>query len=128
MKVHKFVDTLKPRLGGKYYADETDIDCEGRNDKFWVAVDWETRFIPNIHYSLFGDIRHATKFLSAIKQKNVPKYIQTDAAVFYPKAFENVFNGEVEHRINNTAQTGKHNVRIETVFMKIKDRVDDFRA
>ena len=25
-------------------------------------------------------------------------------------------------------KTGKHNVRIETVFSKIKDRVDDFRG
>src|SRR3989338_7816395 len=34
----------------------------------------------------------------------------------------------VEHRINNVSLTGKHNVRIETVFSKIKDRVDDFRG
>ncbi len=25
-------------------------------------------------------------------------------------------------------KTGKHNVRIETVFMKLKDRIDDFRG
>ena len=25
-------------------------------------------------------------------------------------------------------ETGKHNVRIETVFSKVKDRVDDFRG
>ncbi|MBS3135915.1 hypothetical protein J4401_03055, partial [Candidatus Woesearchaeota archaeon] len=29
---------------------------------------------------------------------------------------------------NNVSKTGKHNVRIETVFSKIKDRVDDFRG
>jgi hypothetical protein len=34
----------------------------------------------------------------------------------------------VEHRINNVHKTGKHNVRIETVFSKVKDRVDDFRG
>ena len=32
------------------------------------------------------------------------------------------------HRNNNVSQTKKHNVRIETVFMKVKDRVKDFRG
>ena len=35
---------------------------------------------------------------------------------------------KVEHRINNDSKTKRHNVRIETVFSKIKDRVDDFRG
>ena len=35
---------------------------------------------------------------------------------------------KIEHRINNVSKTGKHNVRIETVFSKIKDRIDDFRG
>ncbi len=73
----------------------------------------------------------------------MPKYIQTDAAPFYPKAMRKLFASnkvsysykytqrkrlKVEHRINNVSKTRKHNVRIETVFMKIKDRVDDFRG
>jgi transposase-like protein len=73
--------------------------------------------------------------MSRIKEsKNKPKYIQTDAAEFYPSAFRKVFayhkirNNEVEHRINNVSKTKKHNVRIETVFSKIKDRVYDFRG
>ena len=58
----------------------------------------------------------------------MPKYVQTDAANFYPFAFKTVFDKDVEHKINNTAQTGKHNVRIETVFSKLKDRVREFRG
>jgi len=34
----------------------------------------------------------------------------------------------VEHRIQNYQETRIHNYRIETVFMKIKDRVLDFRG
>ena len=30
--------------------------------------------------------------------------------------------------MNNVSVTKKHNVRIESVFMKVKDRVDDFRG
>jgi len=68
-----------------------------------------------------------------ISTKNKPKYIQTDALGLYPKAFNRTFfnkykKNRVEHRVNNVHKTGKHNVRIETVFMKIKDRVDDFRG
>ena len=43
-------------------------------------------------------------------------------------AYHTTHNNEVEHRVNNVHKTGKHNVRIETVFMKVKDRVDDFRG
>lgn len=129
MKVTNYTDKFKPRLSGKYYMDETVIDCEGRNDYFHVVVDWDTRFIPNTQYELFSDVRNATEFLEKVKAKNMPQFIQTDAAVFYPRAFENVFKeGEVKHIVNNLRQTGKHNVRIETVFSKVKDRVDDFRG
>ena len=129
MKVQKYVDNLKPQLSGKYYMDETEIDCNGRNDFFWVAVDWDTRFIPNTFYSLLSDIRNAEEFLRMVKKKNLPKYIQTDSARYYQTAFESIFKkNEIEHRINNVHETGKHNVRIESVFMKLKDRVDDFRG
>ena len=83
-------------------------------------------FAPNLN--------DATKFMEKIKQsKRLPKYIQTDGGVFYPTAFKKVFGTlykdlKVEHKINNVSVTKKHNVRIETVFSKIKDRVDDFRG
>ena len=60
----------------------------------------------------------------------MPKYIQTDAAFFYPKAMRNLFSSvyvktgrsifsgdkrlKIEHRINNVSNTGKHNVMIDT--------------
>lgn len=109
--------------------DETVIDCAGRNDWLWCCVDWGTRFIPNIYYSIFSDTKNCTKFLQMIKRKNLPKYIQTDSASYYPTAFRNVFKkGEIEHIMNNVKVTGKHNVRIEPVFSKVKDRVNDFRG
>ncbi|MFA6460990.1 MAG: DDE-type integrase/transposase/recombinase [Candidatus Woesearchaeota archaeon] len=129
-KVYRFTEQFKPTLKGRYYADETFVKCEGRNDKFWVCLDWDSRFITNLHYSYNLDTRNeAIKFLQKIKDKNIPNYIQTDCANFYIHSFHHVFkNDYVEHRINNVSQTGKHNVRIETVFMKIKDRINDFRG
>lgn len=37
-------------------------------------------------------------------------------------------SNRTQHKIINTLKTKKYNVRIETVFSKIKDRVDDFRG
>jgi len=136
LKVQKYLDKLTPQLSGQYYADETEIDCEGRKDIFWVSIDWGTRYINAVHYSPVGqNNQDALLFLEKIKQSGKPKYIQTDAAPFYPKTFKKVFFKNTEkltertrHIINNYSKTGKHNVRIETVFMKIKDRVYDFRG
>ncbi|MBU0758487.1 MAG: DDE-type integrase/transposase/recombinase [Nanoarchaeota archaeon] len=138
LKVNRFVEGLKPVLSGKVYADETEIPCQRRKDIFWCSVDWDTRFINATLYSPHSqNLKDATAFMKEIKAHGKPKYIQTDAGVFYPSAFRKVFNPKnnrnfssilVDHRINNVSKTGKHNVRIETVFMKIKDRVKDFRG
>ena len=69
------------------------------------------------------------KSTETFQSKKLPKYIQTDAGVFYPTAFKSVFysrykENKVEHKIINHSKTGKYNVRIETVFSKIKDRVN----
>ncbi len=133
LKVQRFVDKLNPTLSGLCYADDTEIDRKGCKDHFWACVDWGTRYINAIHYSVISGYKEASIFLSKTK-KQLPKYITTDAAKFYPKAFrksfyDNKLHGlKVEHKTINFYKDKKHNVRIETVFMKIKDRVDDFRG
>ena len=134
LKVGKFVEKLGYNLGDSFYADETMIDCEGRDDRFWCCLDWDTRLITGVHYSLSGNPQEAQKFLFKSIQKGKPKFIQTDGGVFYPKAFRKLFYSNkiggliIEHKIHNASVTKIHNYRIETVFMKIKDRVDDFRG
>lgn len=135
MKVQKYVDTLQPQLSGEFYADETFIDCQRRKDRFWVAVDWQTRFIPSIHYSIQGNVAEAQSFFSKLKEKSKPKFVQTDSAQFYRRAFRRTFysnegdrSEQPKHIVNNVSKTKVHNVRIETVFMKIKDRVQDCRG
>jgi len=139
LKVHKYIDKLQPKLSGKYYADETEIGCGKRNDIFWACVDWDTRMIVDTHYSLRHGVDEAKTFLEKVKKKGKPKYIQTDSAQFYLRAMRQVFSANkrqktyhnverVKHKVINTSKTGKYNVRIETVFSKIKDRVYDFRG
>lgn len=134
LKVQKFINRLKPKLSGYMYADETEIDCQHRRDIFWCSVDWDTRFINATLYSPNNqNMNDATEFMRRIAKTKRPKYIQTDALPFYPRAFRRVFHSRykhrhVEHRIVSYQKTRKHNVRIETVFSKIKDRVHDFRG
>jgi len=139
LKVHKYIDKLQPKLIGQYYADETEICCLKRNDIFWACVDWDTRMIVDTHYSLRHGVDEAKTFLEKVKKKGKPKYIQTDSAQFYLRAMRQVFSANkrqktyhnverVKHKVINTSKTGKYNVRIETVFSKIKDRVYDFRG
>ncbi len=133
-KVQKLVEKVKPVLGGRVYADETLISCENREDVFWCAVDWDTRFINATLYSPNPqNMEDATEFMRRIKAAKRPYYIQTDALQIYPRALRKVFYSRqtkdwVEHRIVNYQKTRKYNVRIETVFSKIKDRVQDFRG
>src|SRR3989338_9197237 len=141
LKVTKFVNTLSPQLSGQFYADETDIPRGSGlhrkgGDIFWCNVDWGTRYINATLYSQHSqNMQDAKEFMRKIREtKNNPKYIQTDALPFYPRAFRSTFGfgmnkkNDTEHIINNVHKTGKHNVRIETVFSKVKDRVDDFRG
>lgn len=134
LKVSKFVEGLGYNMGNSFYADETVIDCEGRDDKFWCCLDWETRMITGTHYSLSANPTQAIQFLKKAVSKGKPKFIQTDGGVFYPKAFSKMFYSNkikgltIEHKIQNVSKTKVHNYRIETVFMKIKDRVNDFRG
>lgn len=137
LKVNKYVEGLGYNLGDSFYADETVINRKGVQDNFWACVDWNTRLITGFHYSLTCDTNEAIVFLKKAVKKGKPKYIKTDSALFYPKAFHKLFytnklgqNGglTVQHKIQNYRKTKIHNYKIETVFMKLKDRVHDFRG
>jgi transposase-like protein len=134
LKVHKFIEKQGYNLGNSFYADETLINRERRLDRFWCCLDWDTRLITGFHYSLSANPIEAQEFLIKSVKKGKPKFIQTDGGVFYPKAFRKLFYSNkiggltIEHKIQNASVTKIHNYRIETVFMKIKDRVIDFRG
>lgn len=134
LKVHKFIEKQGYNLGNSFYADETMINRKGKLDKFWCCLDWDTRLITGFHYSLSANPVEAQEFLNKAISKGKPRYIQTDAGVFYPRAFRKLFYSNkiggltIEHKIQNYQTTRIHNYRIETVFMKIKDRVIDFRG
>ena len=134
LKVQKYTNNLAPNLAGQFYADEMLVDRQNEKDAFWCSIDWDTRFITGFHYSTHREVSDAIDFIKNATKKKIPEYIQTDAGTFYPMAMRKLYysnrlhNLKVEHRIINTSKTGKHNVRIETVFMKMRDRVNNFRG
>ena len=134
LRVQKYVNQLQPTLSGQYYADETEIDRRKNKDIFWCSVDWGSRYINATLYSpLSQNMGDAKEFMQRMKKSGIPAYIQTDGLPQYPRAFRKTFGQGnrtiiTEHRVNNVSKSKKHNVRIETVFSKIKDRVQDFRG
>lgn len=42
LRVHNFVEKLGYNLGKSFFADETFIDRNGEDDRFWACVDWGT--------------------------------------------------------------------------------------
>ena len=139
LKVQKFINTLQPELSGRFYADETEIDrarFDGKNDIFWCSIDWKTRYINATLYSPFKqNAEDGRLFLEKIKRsKNKPKYITTDGLQLYPRLMRKVFSTNktkpfrTKHFVISHSKTKKHNVRIETVFSKIKDRTRLFRG
>lgn len=134
LRVHKYIKKLSYNLGNSFYADETKINRKGLDDNFWCCIDWNTRLITGFHYSFSLNPKEAQEFLTKAIKKGKPKFIQTDAGMFYPRAFRRLFYSNkigglvVEHKIQNYQQTRIHNYKIETVFMKIKDRVQSFRG
>lgn len=74
------------------------------------------------------------EFLRKATKRKRPSFIRTDAGPFYITAMKRVFYSNkvgglrVKHKVINTGKTGKNNVRIETVFMKMRDRVNAFRG
>ena len=139
IRVQNHLNTLKPTLSGEFYVDETLIDrcrIDGRKDVFWCSIDWETRYINATHYSpMSQNLQDGRVFLEKIKQsKKLPQYITTDGLQLYPRLMRKVFSvnknagNRTEHHIINASKTGIHNVKIETVFSKIKDRTRNFRG
>ena len=113
-------------VNAEFKSDE-DINMLG-NEVYNASFINATLYAPNSQ-----NMKDAIEFMKRIGKARRPKYIQTDGLPFYPKSCKKVFytrynKDKVKHKINIVRKTKKHNVRIETVFSKIKDRVYDFRG
>jgi hypothetical protein len=48
-KVCQFIENQGSTLGNNFYADETMIYFEGRQNRFWYCLDWDTHLIAGVH-------------------------------------------------------------------------------
>ena len=132
--VNKYVGGLKANsLSGNFYADDTEIKVLTKTTHLWVNVDYGTKYLNGIHYSFNSGFKEARNFIKKCVRDIKPNFIQTDGAMFYPKVFRKLFGrgrgqNKVLHKIQNASRTNFHNVQIETVFSKVKDRVRLFRG
>ena len=133
--ISDYVNSLEPRnLSWNFYADDTEVKVLGNTTHLWVNIDYGTKYLTGIHFSLKSGYKEATEFIKKSVRFGLPNFIQTDGAVFYPRVFKKLFGlsgknrTKVLHKIQNAHKTGIHNVQIETVFSKIKDRVKQFRG
>jgi transposase-like protein len=133
-KVSGFLRQQRLNLTGKAYVDETEIGRDDKKGVLWCSVDWDSRFISASLYSpREQNMDDAVAFLRRVKENGRPCRIQTDGLLMYPRAIKKVFYSRykerwVEHKALNFTETKKYNVRIETVFSKLKDRIADFRG
>jgi transposase-like protein len=60
-----YVESLQPKLSGKYHHDETEIKVSGNGRYFWETIDEDTRFIVG---SLLTEIRTSEKAIKVLRQ------------------------------------------------------------
>jgi transposase-like protein len=89
--VSNYVETLKPKLSGKYHHDETEIKVDGDGRYLWETLDEDTRFIVA---HLLTDIRsteNAKKVFQKALSKQRPSVLFTDGSYSYVNAFRKVY-------------------------------------
>lgn len=138
--IHKFarlakdyVDTLKPKLGGKYHHDETGIKVGGEDRYFWETIDEDTCFIVA---NLLSESRSSEDAIKAFRQaleKQRPNTLFTDGSFTYDVAYNKVFYSRVKALRMEWVRYGgidarKTNNMIERKHGTLKDRTRPMRG
>mgnify|MGYP001589054940 CR=1 FL=1 len=98
-EVNRYVDSLRPRVGTVWVADETVIKIAGEDWWYWDLIDYETRYLIATHLSKTRGVFKATKLMQQARRRTgaVPTVIMTDQLQDYHKGIANVFRAEVHH-------------------------------
>jgi transposase-like protein len=89
--VSEYVNTLQPKLSGKYHHDETEIKVDGNGRFFWEMIDEDTRFIVANLISNGRNSENAIEVFTQALQKQRPTALFTDGSFAYNEAFNKVF-------------------------------------
>jgi transposase-like protein len=131
--VKDFVETLKPKLSGKYHHDETEIKVNGGGRHFWETIDEDTRFIVASLLTQSRTSEDAIKVFRQALEKQRPHVFFTDGSFAYDEAYNKVFNSRIKAiRVEWIRRVGirarETNNMVERHHGTFKDRVKPTRG
>jgi transposase-like protein len=131
--VKDFVDTLKPKLSGKYHHDETEIKVNGGGRHFWETIDEDTRFIVASLLTQSRTSEDAIKVFRQALEKQRPHVFFTDGSFAYDEAYNKVFNSRIKAiRVEWIRRVGirarETNNMVERLHGTLKDRARPMRG
>lgn len=129
-KLSSFTQTLLPRLGSIYHADEVFLKVSGVFNYYWDCIDYLTKFIVADHFSIERNDNEATQFLEKIKSNSpeIPDEIHTDNSYDYETAFRRVFPRRKIHKHFPAWKMKFKNNPIERFHNTVKQRYKTFRG
>jgi putative transposase len=129
----EYVESLAPKLSGKYHHDETELKVNGDGRYFWQTLDEDTRYIVAHLLTADRTIENATQVFQQALQKQRPKVLFTDGSYSYDEAFKKVyFTRYKENRVQWIRRVGirarETNNIIERAHSTLKTRSRVFRG
>jgi len=131
--VGDFVETLKPKLSGKYHHDETEIAVGGKGRYFWETIDGDTRYIVAHLLTESRTSEDARKVFKQALEKQRPKMLFTDGSFAYDDAYNKVFYSRYKaDRVEWVRRVGirarETNNIVERLHGTLKDRLKPMRG
>jgi transposase-like protein len=131
--VEEFVETLKPKLSGKYHHDETEIAVGGQGRYFWETIDEGTRMIVAHLLTESRTSEDARKVFQQALEVQRPTTLYTDGSFAYDDAFNKVFYSRYKaDRVEWIRKVGirarETNNIVERLHGTLKDRTRPIRG
>jgi transposase-like protein len=133
--VSGYVETLQPKLSGKYHHDETEIKVDGDGRYFWESIDADTRYIVAHLLTKERNSENAIEVFKQMLQKQRPIALFTDGSFAYNEAFNKVFYCNSTFRKNRVEwvrrvglRARQTNNKVERLHGIFKDRYKPMRG
>jgi len=131
--VSGYVETLTPKLSGKYHHDETELKVGGEGRYFWETIDEDTRFIVAHLLTVERTSEDAKTVFRQVLAKQRPIALFTDGSFAYNDAFNKVFYtrykaNRVEWVRRVGIKTRETNNIVERLHGTFKDRLRPMRG
>jgi transposase-like protein len=131
--VSNYVETLAPKLSGKYHHDGTEIKVGGEGRYFWEMIDEDTRFLVAHLLTQSRTSEEAKRVFKQALDKQRPVAVFTDGSFAYDEAFKKVFY--TRYKANQVEWVRRVGIRaretnniVERLHGTLKDRLRPMRG